>query len=175
MQQVLRYRNFSIFKGPREALSWKRLGETLNIKIFAKKFFWLLFTTVGMYKKLSKIIRRKSENPGQSKEYYKITRETSSSLVSLPQAKNFENFAHFRVLRSNLGKLFQNFWGGEGGQNIPWPLHSNFGEGGMHDAPPPPCSATPALLSNFSNSQGSPTKELNSSRKHPTTPSSASI
>ena len=33
---------------------------------FSKKNFWLLFTSVGMYKKLSKMIGRKSENSGQS-------------------------------------------------------------------------------------------------------------
>ena len=34
---------------------------------FSKKNFWLLFTSVGMYKKLSKMIGRKSENSSQSK------------------------------------------------------------------------------------------------------------
>ena len=38
--------------------------------------------------------------------------------MSPPQAKNFENFAHFRVLRSNLAKSLTTgrlFWGGGGG------------------------------------------------------------
>ena len=71
--------------------------------------------------------------------------------MSPPQAKNFENFAHFRVLRSNLAKSLttghpflggqlSKFWGG-GGQNIPWPTHSNFWGG--HGPPGPPGSATP--------------------------------
>ena len=47
--------------------------------------------------------------------------------MSPPQAKNFENFAHFRVLRSNLAKSLTTgrpFWGGGGGSG------QNFGGGG---------------------------------------------
>ena len=50
---------------------WRCAGERLQHswqkKLLAKKFFWSLFTIMGMYKKLSKIFRRKSENPGQSR------------------------------------------------------------------------------------------------------------
>ena len=33
VQQVLRGRNFSIFKGPCSVLSWKRLGVTLTMEM----------------------------------------------------------------------------------------------------------------------------------------------
>ena len=75
------------------------------------------------------------------------TKEMSSTLISSPLAKIFENFAHFRVLRSNLAKILtiahppilafrglvfkilgggskltppRKFWGGAMGQ-APWP------------------------------------------------------
>ena len=65
------------------------------------------------------------------------------------------NFAHFRVLRSNLAKSLTTgclFWGGQwskfwGGQNIPWPTHSNFWGG--HGPPGPPGSATSVVLLYF--------------------------
>ena len=56
------------------------------------------------------------------------------------------------MLRSNLAKSLTTgrpFWGGQwskfwGGQNIPWPPHSNFWGG--HGPPGPPGSATPGKL-----------------------------
>ena len=51
-----------------------------------------------------------------AKEYYKVKEYAlkeheiisgiSSTHISPPQAKNFENSAHFRVLRSDLTKIF---------------------------------------------------------------------
>ena len=75
----------------------------------------------------------------------------SSTHISPPQAKNFENFAHIRTFRSNLARSLTTgcpFWGGQwskfwGGQNILWPTHSNFWGG--HGPPGPPGSATPAI------------------------------
>ena len=86
---------------------------------------------------------------------HEITWGIISTHVSPPEAKNFESFAHFRVLRSNLAKSLTTgrpFWGGGGGsgQNFGGaktylgPPTQIFGGGGGPWPPwPPPSSATP--------------------------------
>ena len=49
---------------------------------FSKKFFWLLFTSVGMYKKLSKMIGRKSENSGQSRRHLQGTNRANYGYIA---------------------------------------------------------------------------------------------
>ena len=73
-----------------------------------------------------------------------------------PQAKNFENFAHFRVLRSNLAKSLTTghpFLGGPVVEILGGPKHTLAHPlkflGGGHGPPGPPGSATPAPLPAF--------------------------
>ena len=58
--------NFSRFLRFARAVVMETSWGTPKFSNFSKKKLWLLFTSVGMYKKLSKMIGRKSENSGQS-------------------------------------------------------------------------------------------------------------